>query len=46
MDQVYARMAEGAAPAVALRDAKLALMKGGFPKPYYWAPFQVFTVTL
>jgi CHAT domain-containing protein/tetratricopeptide (TPR) repeat protein len=46
MDQVYARMAGGATPAVALRDAKLALIKNGFPKPYYWAPFQLFTVTL
>ncbi len=46
MDQVYARMTAGAAPAAALRDAKLALMKGGFPKPYYWAPFQMFTVVL
>jgi CHAT domain-containing protein len=39
-------MADGAAPAVALREAKLALMKSGSPKPYYWAPFQLFTVTL
>ena len=46
MDHVYARMADGAPPAAALRDAKLALMKSGFPKPYYWAPFQLFTVVL
>ncbi len=46
MDEVYARIAKGAAPAAALREAKLALIKQGFPKPYYWAPFQLFTVVL
>ncbi|MEZ5284778.1 MAG: CHAT domain-containing protein [Vicinamibacterales bacterium] len=46
MDEVYARIADGAAPATALRDAKLALIGKGFPKPFYWAPFQVFTVVV
>lgn len=46
MDEVYARIANGAQPATALREAKLSLIKQGFPKPYYWAPFQLFTVVL
>jgi CHAT domain-containing protein len=47
MDVMYARLAAGEAPPRALRAAKLALLtKGGVTaKPYYWAPFQVFTVT-
>ena len=48
MDRVYARIAAGLAPPRALREAKLdALRKGGtFAKPYYWAPFEVFTVVV
>jgi CHAT domain-containing protein len=46
MEQVYARMAGGAPPAVALREAKRALMRGGYPQPYYWAPFQMFTLVV
>jgi CHAT domain-containing protein len=46
MDEVYKRIVAGASPPVALRDAKLALIAQGFPRPYYWAPFQVFTVVL
>jgi CHAT domain-containing protein/tetratricopeptide (TPR) repeat protein len=46
MDQLYAGLAKGLPPAVALREAKLALIEAGFPKPYYWAPFQLFTLTL
>ncbi len=46
MDEVYKRMAAGAPPPVALREAKLALIAQGFPRPYYWAPFQVFTVVI
>ena len=44
MDDVYSRIAKGVPPAAALREAKLSLIKQGFPKPYYWAPFQMFTV--
>ena len=42
------RIAAGLAPPRALREAKLdALRKGGtFAKPYYWAPFEVFTVVV
>jgi CHAT domain-containing protein len=47
MDVMYARLAAGDSPPRALRAAKLALLtKGGVTaKPYYWAPFQVFTLT-
>lgn len=47
MDVMYARLAAGDPPPRALRAAKLALLaKGGVTaKPYYWAPFQVFTVS-
>ena len=48
MDQVYARIAARVPPPRALREAKLAaLRKGGtFARPYYWAPFEVFTVVV
>ena len=46
MNGVYARLAAGVSPAVALRDAKRELIKSGYPRPYYWAPFQLFTVVL
>lgn len=47
MDSMYARLALGYSPPRALREAKLTLLaRGGTTaKPYYWAPFQVFTVT-
>lgn len=42
MVSTYSRLAAGAGPAVALRDAKLQLIgsEGNFRKPYYWGPFQ------
>ena len=48
MDQVYAKIAARVPPPRALREAKLAaLRKGGtFARPYYWAPFEVFTVVV
>jgi CHAT domain-containing protein/Flp pilus assembly protein TadD len=48
MDWMYARLAAGDSPPSALRQAKLGLLARGGPtaKPYYWAPFQVFTVTV
>jgi CHAT domain-containing protein len=47
MDNLYAGIARGDAPPAALRAAKLALMKqgGNVARPYYWGPFEVFTVT-
>jgi CHAT domain-containing protein/Tfp pilus assembly protein PilF len=48
MDAMYARLAAGDSPPQALRAAKLALMArgGAVAKPYYWGPFQVFTVSI
>ena len=48
MDAMYTRLAAGDTPPQALRAAKLALMaRGGVvAKPYYWGPFQVFTVSV
>jgi CHAT domain-containing protein len=43
MDRMYARIASGTAPDDALREAKLSLLRGEHPKPYYWAPFQFYT---
>ncbi len=44
MGDFYAQMAAGAAPADALRTAKLKLVhsSGAYRKPYYWAPFQLY----
>jgi CHAT domain-containing protein/lipopolysaccharide biosynthesis regulator YciM len=47
MDVLYKELAAGKPPAVALRTAKLSLIEslGNLRKPYYWAPFQLYTVT-
>lgn len=44
MDKMYAGLADGKLPSVALRDAKLALLHsdGKFREPFYWAPFQLY----
>ena len=43
MDKFYDEIEKGASPDVALRAAKLALLKsGGFHNPFYWAPFQLY----
>jgi CHAT domain-containing protein len=46
MDALYARLARGASPSAAMRAAKLQLLaRGGrAARPYYWAPFELFTV--
>jgi CHAT domain-containing protein len=46
MDHLYARIAAGDPASRALRAAKLSMLaKGGnYGKPYYWGPFQLFTV--
>ena len=46
MTETYRLMADGVAPALALREAKRTLMRQGFPRPYYWAPLQIFSVVL
>ena len=44
MDQLYGGIGAGQPPAVALRQAKLAMLHGDprFRRPYFWAPFQVY----
>jgi CHAT domain-containing protein len=44
MNQMYAQIRRGRDPAVALRDAKLALIHSGTSqqKPRYWAPFVIY----
>ena len=45
MSAMYAELVKGTPPDEALRAAKLALLHSGAPfhKPYYWAPFQLYT---
>jgi CHAT domain-containing protein len=48
MDTFYSEMSKGRDPASALRTAKLALLHNQdpeivFKKPFYWAPFQLYT---
>jgi CHAT domain-containing protein len=47
MAGLYAGIARGLGPAEALRAAKLQLAasRDAYRKPYYWAPFQVFTAS-
>jgi CHAT domain-containing protein len=47
MDVLYRELADGKPPEAALRTAKLSLIAspGNLRKPYYWAPFQLYTVT-
>jgi CHAT domain-containing protein len=44
MDRFYEKLAKGADPATALRDAKLSLVHGGnaHANPLYWAPFTLY----
>jgi CHAT domain-containing protein len=45
MGEVYANIAAGQSPSQALRGAKMALLQSGsaWRKPFYWAPFQIFS---
>jgi CHAT domain-containing protein len=44
MDRFYKELAKGANPDVALRTAKLSLLRdSAFHNPFYWAPFQLYT---
>jgi tetratricopeptide (TPR) repeat protein len=43
MDGLYARLEAGDTPAVALRNARIALMGTAYSKPYYWGAFQCYT---
>jgi CHAT domain-containing protein len=46
MDSLYQGIQQGQEPSVALRKAKLALLQGthSFRAPFFWAPFQLYTV--
>ena len=45
MDQMYTELGKGRTPDQALRAAKLTMLHsdGVFRKPFYWAPFQLYT---
>ena len=45
MDALYRGLEDGQSPAAALRQAKLAMLhsNNSFRKPFYWAPFQIYT---
>ena len=45
MDELYGELKKGVAPDAALRNAKLTLLhsSASFRKPFYWAPFQLYT---
>jgi len=45
MDRLYGELSRGQDPASALRTAKLSLLKSDsvFKKPFYWAPFQLYS---
>ncbi len=45
MDALYEDMNRGKNPEAALRAAKLSLLRSGgtFARPFYWAPFQIYT---
>jgi CHAT domain-containing protein len=45
MDELYAGLKKGKSPEAALRAAKLSMLHSGhsFARPFYWAPFQLYT---
>ena len=45
MDALYRGLEDGLSPATALRQAKLNMLRSNssFRKPFYWAPFQIYT---
>jgi CHAT domain-containing protein len=45
MDELYLGLEKGQSPSAALRQAKLSLLHSHsiFRKPFYWAPFQIYT---
>jgi CHAT domain-containing protein len=45
MDELYGELKKGETPDSALRNAKLTLLhsSASFRKPFYWAPFQLYT---
>jgi len=47
MDELYGELNKGKSPGAALRTAKLSLLNSSsaFRRPFYWAPFQLYTGT-
>ena len=45
MDELYSELNKGRSPDAALRAAKLSLLNStsAFRRPFYWAPFQLYT---
>ena len=45
MDAMYAKLQQGRDPAVALRDAQLAMLHSDtvYRRPFYWGAFQVYS---
>jgi CHAT domain-containing protein len=45
MDHLYTGLQQNKTPAAALREAKLSLLHSGgtFSRPFYWAPFQLYS---
>jgi CHAT domain-containing protein len=43
MNLFYSSIDSGNSYSQALRQAKLRMMQASFPKPYFWAPFQVYS---
>ena len=44
MDEFYGELEKGKSPDAALRKAKLTLLRSNsYRKPFYWAPFQLYT---
>jgi len=45
MDTLYRGLENGQSPAAALHQAKLNMLRShnSFRKPFYWAPFQIYT---
>jgi len=44
MDELYRELEKGKNPDVALRNAKISLLRSNsYRKPFYWAPFQLYT---
>jgi CHAT domain-containing protein len=45
MDRLYSGLRQNETPAAALRKAKLSLLHSGgnFSRPFYWAPFQLYS---
>jgi CHAT domain-containing protein len=43
MDHFYSEVNKGHSYAEALRDAKREMLHSAHPKPYYWAPFQLYS---